>query len=137
MKDFGGTEITVWAISQCPLIYGICLSFIFKSPFAGLVAYNKLSGDILWKTDAIEMKLMPSVCCKNCGRGSYSMVFSATDPVMHKNVVKQKGKVSAKPQTGEILWEYKNWEQYNSDVSGSDVGEGRLIVAGGYDLEWQ
>ncbi|HPF03474.1 MAG TPA: PQQ-binding-like beta-propeller repeat protein, partial [Bacteroidales bacterium] len=54
MKDFGGTKIPVWAISQCPLIYGNLLIVSYsQDPNAGLVAYNKLTGDIIWKTGAI------------------------------------------------------------------------------------
>ena len=137
MKDFGGTGIPVWAISQCPLIYGDLLIVSYsKSPFAGLVAYNKLSGDIVWKTDAIgnETYASPSVA-RIAGEDHIVMVFSATDPVMHKDVVKTKGKViGLKPQTGEILWEYNNWENIIQTSPALDVGEGRLIVAGGYDL---
>ena len=64
MKDFGGTKPPVWAISQCPLVYGDLLIVSYsKDPNSGLVAYNKLTGEIKWKTEAIgnETYASPSV----------------------------------------------------------------------------
>lgn len=47
---FGGTQLPIWAISQCPLIYGNMVIVSSHAPEAGVVAYNKLTGDIVWKT---------------------------------------------------------------------------------------
>jgi len=49
-KDFGGQELPIWAITQCPLIYGDLLLILSQAPEAGVVAYNKLTGDVVWKT---------------------------------------------------------------------------------------
>ncbi len=53
--DFGGTQLPIWAISQCPLIYGNMVIVSSHAHEAGVVAYNKLTGDIpqIW-----AMKLM-------------------------------------------------------------------------------
>ena len=48
--DFGGDELPIWAITQCPLIYGDLLIIASQAPDAGVVAYDKLTGDIVWKT---------------------------------------------------------------------------------------
>jgi outer membrane protein assembly factor BamB len=48
--DFGGKEIPIWAISQCPLVYGDYLIIASQAPEAGVVAYNKITSEIKWKT---------------------------------------------------------------------------------------
>lgn len=136
MKDFGGTQIPVWAITQCPLIYGDLLIVSYsQDPNAGLVAYNKLKGDIVWKTDTIsnETYASPSVA-KIAGEDHIVMAFSSTNTYMHKDVPTSKGKIiGLKPQTGEILWEYNNWQNVIQVAPPLDAAEGRIIVAGGYD----
>jgi outer membrane protein assembly factor BamB len=136
MKDFGGTKIPVWAISQCPLIYGDMLIVSYsKDPKAGLVAYNKLNGNIIWKTEAIgnETYASPSVA-KIGGEDNIVMVFSSTNTYMHKDIEVTSGKIiGIKPKTGEILWEYNNWKNVIQIAPALDAGDGRIIVAGGYD----
>ncbi len=136
MKDFGGTKIPVWAMTQCPLIYGDLLIVSYsKDPDAGLVAFNKLTGNIIWKTDAIgnETYASPSVA-KIGGEDQIVMVFSSTNTYMHKDIKTSPGRIiGLKPQTGEILWEYDKWLNVIQVAPALDAGEGRIIVVGGYD----
>ncbi len=136
MKDFGGTKLPMWAISQCPLIYGDLLIVSYsQDPYAGLVAYNKLTGEIVWKTDAIgnETYASPSTA-KIDGEDHIVMVFSSTNSFTQGNLTKTLGRIiGLKPQTGEILWEYDNWENKIQTSPALDIGDGRIIVVGGYD----
>jgi outer membrane protein assembly factor BamB len=136
MKDFGGTKIPVWAITQCPLIYGDLLIVSYsQDPNAGLVAYNKLTGKIIWKTEAIgnETYASPSVA-KIAGEDQIVMVFSSTNTFMHREVNSTPGRIiGLKPQTGEILWEFNNWQNMIQVAPALDAGEGRIIVVGGYE----
>ncbi len=136
MRDFGGTKIPVWAITQCPLIYGNLLIISYsKDPYAGLVAYNKISGDIVWKTEAIgnETYASPTVA-KIAGEDHIVMVFSSTNTYMHRDINTSPGRIiGLKPQTGKILWEYNNWENAIQVAPALDAGEDRIIVVGGYE----
>lgn len=137
MKDFGGIKIPVWAITQCPLIYDDLLFVSYsQDPNAGLVAFNKLTGKIVWKTEALgnETYASPSLA-KISGEDHIVMVFSSTNTYMHKEAPISKGRVIGfKPQTGEILWEYNTWENMVQVAPAMDAGEGRIIVVGGYEL---
>jgi hypothetical protein len=137
IKDFGGTKIPVWATSQCPLIYGDLLIVSYsKDPKAGLVAYNKLTGEIKWKTDAIrnETYASPSII-KIAGEDHLVMIFSATNSYMHQEAEESTGRIlGLKPQTGKIMWEYNNWQNVIQIAPPLDAGEGRILAAGGYDL---
>ncbi len=136
MTDFGGTKLPVWAITQSPLVYGDLLILAYsKDPYAGLVAYNKRTGNIVWKTDPVynETYSSPTVI-KIAGEDHIVMVFSSTNTFMHRDITATKGKVVGfKPQTGEVLWEYNNWENMIQIAPALDAGDGRIIVVGGYE----
>lgn len=137
VKDFGGSKIPLWAISQCPLIYSdmVIVSY-YKDPYSGLVAYNKMNGNVIWKTDAIdnETYASPSVA-KIAGEDQIVMIFSSTNSYTHGDIAKTTGRIiGLKPQTGKILWEYKNWENVIQIGPAFDAGEGRILAVGGYDL---
>jgi outer membrane protein assembly factor BamB len=137
MKDFGGIKIPVWAITQCPLIYNDLLIVSYsKDPYAGLVAFNKLTGSVTWKTEAFGNETYASpALVKIAGEDHIVMVFSTTNTYMHKEVPISKGRViGVKPQTGKILWEYDKWENMVQVAPALDAGENRIIIVGGYEL---
>lgn len=136
MKDFGGTKLPVWAISQCPLIYNnLVIVSYSKDPKAGLVAFNKMTGEIIWKTEAIgdETYASPAVA-RIGGEDHIVMAFSSTNTYMHKEAGLSKGKIiGLHPHTGKILWEYNKWDNAIQIAPPLDAGQGRIIVAGGYE----
>lgn len=137
MKDFGGTKLPVWAITQCPLIYGDLLFVSYsQDPYAGLVAFNKLTGNIVWKTEAFANETYASpALAKIAGEDHIVMAFSSTNTYMHKGIKQSKGRIIGfNPQSGKILWEYNNWENAIQVAPALDAGEGRIIVVGGYEL---
>jgi outer membrane protein assembly factor BamB len=138
-KDFGGTEFPIWAITQCPLIYGDLLITAYiapKTPEAGVVAYDKLTGDIIWKTPPLgqETYVSPAVV-KIDGEDQIVMITSSTNPIARPDVEKVMGNVvGIAPLTGEILWKYTGWECHISVPSAVDAGDNKILIAGGYEL---
>jgi outer membrane protein assembly factor BamB len=121
---------------QCPLIYGDLLIILSQAPEAGVVAYNKLTGDVVWKTPNLgnETYASPAIV-KIAGEDQIAMVISSTNPIGHRELPQTLGKiVGIRPLTGEILWEYSNWQNHIQVASALDAGEGRVIVVGGYEL---
>jgi len=134
--DFGGKELPIWAISQCPLIYGNMVIVSSHAPEAGVVAYNKLTGDIVWKTPNLgnETYVSPSIA-KISGEDQVVMVTSSTNPFGHPGAEKTLGKIiGIEPLTGKVLWEYKNWECHISVANAVEAGDNKLLVVGGYEL---
>jgi len=163
--DFGGDRLPTWAITQCPLVYGDILIIASQAPEAGVVAYDKLTGDILWKTPPLGPVgyVSPSIV-KISGEDHVIMVTASErgrrggpppqdaqrqgpppqgapgqgappppPPPQEDNTIYGKI-VGIEPLTGEILWEYSNWECHIPVPSALDAGEGRVIVVGGYEL---
>ncbi|TAL60835.1 MAG: hypothetical protein EPN88_15360 [Bacteroidetes bacterium] len=133
--DFGGTKLPIWAITQCPLIYADLLIVSSQAPDAGVVAYNKLTGKIAWKTPNLgnESYASPSVV-KIDGKDHIAMVISSTNPIGHRELPQTPGRiVGLEPLTGKILWEYNQWECHISVPPALDAGDNKVLVVGGYE----
>jgi outer membrane protein assembly factor BamB len=126
----------IWAITQCPLIYGDLLILASQAPEAGVVAYNRLTGDVVWKTPNLgnESYASPSVV-KIDGKAHVVMVISSTNPFGNRGLPQTLGNVvGIEPLTGKILWEYKQWKCHISVPSAVDAGDNKVLVVGGYEL---
>ena len=126
----------IWAITQCPLIYGDLLILASQAPEAGVVAYHKLTGDVVWKTPNLgnESYASPSVV-KIDGKDHVVMVISSTNPIGRRELPQTLGNVvGIEPLTGEILWKYDKWHCHISVPSAVDVGENKVLIVGGYEL---
>jgi outer membrane protein assembly factor BamB len=133
---FGGSDLPVWAISQCPLIYGNMVIVSSHAPEAGVVAYHKLTGDIVWKTPNLgnETYVSPSMV-KISGEDQVVMVTSSTNPFRNQGAEKTMGKIiGIEPLTGKVLWEYNNWDCHISVANAVDAGDNKLLLVGGYEL---
>jgi len=134
-RSRGPGAFPIWAITQCPLAYGDLLIVASQAAEAGVVAYDKLTGDVKWKTPNLgnESYASPSVV-KIDGKDHVVMVISSTNPIGNRGVPQTLGNiVGMDPLTGKILWEYKQWECHISVPSAFDAGDNRVLVVGGYE----
>jgi outer membrane protein assembly factor BamB len=118
------------------LIYGDLLIIASQAPEAGVVAYDKLTGDVKWKTPNLvnESYASPSVV-KIDGKDHVVMVISSTNPIGNRDLPQTLGNVvGIEPLTGKILWEYKQWECHISVPSAVDAGDNKVLIVGGYEL---
>ncbi|MBC8871368.1 MAG: PQQ-binding-like beta-propeller repeat protein [Planctomycetes bacterium] len=135
-RSRGPDSFPIWAITQCPLAYGDLLIIASQAPNAGVVAYDKLTGDVKWKTPNLgnESYASPSVV-KIDGKDHVVMVISSTNPFGNRGLPRTMGRVvGIEPLTGKILWEYKQWECHISVPSAFDAGDNKVLVVGGYEL---
>lgn len=134
--DFGGEKIPFWAISQCPLIYGDLLIIASQTSEAGVVAYNKLTGDVVWKTPPIghEIAYVSPNVLKIHGEDHVIMVSSSTNLFQNRGAeVKMGTAVGLNPRTGEKLWEYSNWDCHISVSAPVLAEDNKLLITGGYE----
>ena len=134
--DFGGDELPIWAITQCPLIYDDLVIVLSQAPEAGAVAYHKLTGEMAWKTPYLgnESYASPSVV-NIAGEDHIVVVISSTNYIGHRELPQTLGKiVGIQPATGKILWDYDKWHCHISVPSAVDAGDNKILVVGGYEL---
>lgn len=129
-KDFGGEQIPMWAIAQCPLIYGDLLIVASQAPQAGVVAYEKLTGNVKWKTPAIgPVGYVSPAIVKVDGEDHVVMITASGRGEGSKGKV-----VGINPLTGNILWEYANWNCRIPVPGAVDAGDNKVLIVGGYEL---
>jgi len=128
-KDFGGEQIPMWAIAQCPLIYGELLILASQAPQAGVVAYDKLTGNVKWKTPSLgEVGYVSPTIVKIDGKDQVVMITASGRGG-------GKGKVvGIDPLSGKILWEYLEWNCHIPVPGAIDAGDNKILVVGGYEL---
>jgi outer membrane protein assembly factor BamB len=130
--DFGGGRIPTWAITQCPLIYGDLLILASQAPQAGVVVYEKLTGDVKWKTPSLGGVGYVSPAIVKIGGQDHVVMITASSPGWGGGTPTE-GKVAGiDPLTGKILWEYTNWQCMIPVPCAVDAGQDRVLVTGGY-----
>jgi len=130
--DFGGSGLPTWAITQNPLIYRNLLIVASQAPQAGVVAYDKLTGELKWKSAALPGGtgyVTPSLV-KVAGEDHLVMITAAKG----RGRTGGGGSVSGlDPLTGKLLWSYGNWQCSIPIPHAVDAGEGRMLITGGYN----
>lgn len=131
-KDFGGgDELPRWAIVQNPLIYGDLLIVAPQTSQAGVAAYDKLTGELKWKSPAlsgIPGYVTPSIV-KIAGEDHLVMVTAA---VGRGRTAKDGSVNGLDPRSGKLLWTYTNWQCIIPVPPVVDAGQSRLLVTGAY-----
>ncbi|MCW0483824.1 PQQ-binding-like beta-propeller repeat protein [Gaoshiqia sediminis] len=125
----------IWAISQNPLIYDDLLVLASQAPDAGVVAYNKNTGNLVWKTPNLgnENYASPTVI-EIHGEDHIVMVISSTNPIGRRDTPKTPGSiVGIDPANGKILWKFEGWECHITVPSAVDVGNNKILATGGYE----
>lgn len=127
-----GGQLPIWGIVQNPLIYRDLLVVASQAPQAGVVAYDKATGDLKWKSDPLPGGAgydSPSVI-KTPSGDQLVMITGAQG--FGRNA--RGGSVNGlDPLTGKILWTYTNWQCIIPVAHAVDAGEGRMLLAGGYN----
>jgi outer membrane protein assembly factor BamB len=129
----GAGGFPMWAITQCPLVYGDLLILASQAPQAGVVAYEKLTGNVKWTTPSLGPVGYVSPAIVKVG-GQDHVVMSTASAGGGFGRSGSGGKVvGIDPLTGKILWEYTNWQCMIPVPSAVDAGEGKVLITGGYN----
>jgi outer membrane protein assembly factor BamB len=131
--DFGGEEIPKWAIAQCPLVYGDLLILASQAPQAGVVAYDKLTGNVKWSTPSLGAVGYVSPGIVKVSGEDHLVMITASAGGGYGRAGSGGKVIGMDPRSGKILWEYSNW-QCRIPVPGAlDAGDGRMLITGGYE----
>jgi len=135
-KDFGGGDQPPnWGIAQNPLIYDDLLILASQTESVGLVAYDKLTGDIKWVSTPFPSQagyVSPKIVTIE-GEDQVAMISSNNNRQGSKKSSTGLGEVvGIDPQTGKILWTYQGWQCVIPIPNVTEIGNGRLFITGGY-----
>jgi len=120
LKTFG-SRLPRWAISQAPALYKNSVIVAPVSKEAGVAAYSREAGALLWKSPPLEGKI------------SYaSPVVATIDDVDQVLIVATDGVTGLDANNGKILWYNGDWKCRIPIASAAPLGEGLVFVSGGY-----
>jgi outer membrane protein assembly factor BamB len=130
-KDFSGDQLPRWAITQNPLIYRNFVIVASQTSQAWVVAYDKLTGELKWKSAALSGGVgyvSPSIV-KVGGEDHLVMIMAGRGSGRNASGGSVNG---IDPLSGKVLWTYSNWQCGIPVPHAVDAGEGRVLITGGY-----
>jgi len=131
-KDFGGAaELPRWGIVQNPLIFGEFLIVAPQTAETGVVAYDKQTGAVRWKSpvlSGIPGYVTPSIL-KVGGEDQLVMIMAAAGRGRNARGASVNG---IDPKSGKLLWTYTDWQCVVPIPQPVDAGDGRLLITGAY-----
>jgi outer membrane protein assembly factor BamB len=129
--DFGGGQLPRWGVTQNPLVYGDLLIVAPQTSQAGVVAYDKMTGELKWTSPAQSGNVgyvSPSIV--KIGGENHLVMITATQG---RGRSASGGTVyGMDPQSGKVLWTYGNWQCGIPVPDAVDAGEDRILITGGY-----
>jgi outer membrane protein assembly factor BamB len=159
-KDSGGQRLPMWGLTQNPLIYGNMLIVAPQAPDATVAAYDKLTGEVKWKSPALPGSAgyaSPSIV--KVGKEDHLVMILAGGGMMGGGGFGGRsgggmmggggfggrsgggagggaasgGATGLDPNSGKVLWTYTGWQCSIPAPHAVDAGEGRVLLTGGYN----
>jgi outer membrane protein assembly factor BamB len=132
-SGFGKPEnFPMWAIAQCPIIYKDLLIVAPQAPNAGVVAYNKLSGKVVWKTSSLGILGYVSPSIAKISGNDQIIMITASKGGFGGETAEPSNVVGIDPRNGDVLWKYSNWSCWIPASTAYDAGQNKLLIVGGY-----
>jgi outer membrane protein assembly factor BamB len=126
-KDFGGQMMSMWKFSESPLVDGDRLICTPGGKDAALVALNKETGEVIWKS------WLPELGGKGKdGAGYCSAVVAEFDGVRQYVQIVGRGAVGVAADTGKFLWGYNRIANEVANIPTPIVRGNYVFVTTGY-----
>lgn len=120
--DYSNARLPQWGIAQNPLIFGDYVIVASQTRKAGVVAYDKRTGEEKWTSPALP---------GDAGYVSPKIVSLADED--HVVMISANGAVvGLNPLTGIQLWSYSGWQCKIPVPNVTEIGDGRIFITGGY-----
>lgn len=130
-KDFGGEDYPTWGIAQSPIIYNDLLLIASQTSQAGVVAYNKQTGDVVWKTPSLGLVGYSNPKVVKISGKDQIVYITSSRPARGNNPTTVMGNVvGIDPHTGKTLWQYSDWDCGGQVPCAVDAGDNHLLITG-------
>lgn len=134
LQDFN-RELTTWGVSQSPLVYNDLIIAAPQGEMAGVVAYQKTSGELVWKSRPLTghpFHVSPSLA--RFGGVDQVIMISPNDI---RDSTKTHEVVSFDAASGEELWKYTGLKSFATITPAVVIDDERLFLTdcsynGGY-----
>jgi outer membrane protein assembly factor BamB len=119
-KEFGA-EAGRWGFGQSPLVVGELVIASIQSGKYGLIAFDKLTGTVAWKSQPIG------------GSECYTSPMLATIGGVKQIVMFQRGVIAGvAPADGKLLWQYAGYDGKRPIPNPVIMSDGKIFLTSGY-----
>lgn len=126
-QDFGGRMMSGWKWSESPLVDGDRLICTPGATDAVLVALDKHTGDLIWKS------ALPDIGSRGKDGAGYSSVVVATiDGVRQYLTIVGRGAIGVAAETGDFLWGYNRIANNVANIPSPVVRGNHVFVTTSY-----
>lgn len=133
-----------FGVAQSPFIHGNLVLVSPHAEAAGVVAFDKVTGETVWTSPRIGAHAYVSPLVTTlCGREMVIASGSKEKPERGRNRGKDQEKPAAEArlgrlvglslEDGSILWEYSGWQCDGAIPAPTPIAGDRLFITGGYD----
>lgn len=131
-------QVPMWGMTQVPVLYKDTVVVAPQTQKTGLVAYEKATGNIRWRSDYIGRNWYSHVspCLATlCGVDQIIMLAQPSDPEKAPDDAPPAIISGIDAATGRILWTTKTPRPHKIPVPQPlPIGNDRLFITGGYNL---
>ena len=127
--DFGATDFPKWAIAQNPLVYKNMVIVASQTETTGIVAYDKVNGNVIWKTPKLPGNVgyvSPAIVDIN-GEDHLTMITASSRDGSVKGAV-----LGYNPENGNLLWTYEGWQCSIPIPNVTRINASQVFITGGY-----
>lgn len=132
------TQVPMWGITQAPLLYRDLVIVAPQTQKVGLVAYEKATGKVRWRSEYIGRNWYSHVSpylAKFDGVDQVIMLAQPSDPEKSPDDAPPSNISSIDPKTGVILWKTQSPKPHKIPIPQPvQIGEDRLFITGGYNM---
>jgi outer membrane protein assembly factor BamB len=125
-QDFGGKMMSGWGHSESPLLDGDKLICAPGAPTAALVALNKSTGEVIWRTPL-----------ENCSGAGYSSIVVTDAGGIRQYVTllgAKEGMVGVEARSGKLLWSYQRIANATANMVTPIVRDDLVFASSGYNV---
>jgi len=127
-KNFGGQMMSMWKFSESPLVDGDRLICTPGATDATMVAWNKKTGEVIWKARLPELGIKGKD-----GAGYSSAVVAEIDGVRQYVQIVGRGAVGVAADTGKFLWGYNRIANETANIPTPIVRGNYVFVTTAYN----
>lgn len=131
-------QLPRWGLTQAPLLYGDTIIVAPQTRKVGLVAYDKATGKIRWRSGYVGRNWYSHISPQLCKLGGVDQVILLAQPSDPEKAPAQAPPAiisATDPITGKILWTTKTPGPHKIPIAQPlQVGDDRLFISGGYGL---
>jgi outer membrane protein assembly factor BamB len=127
IKDFNASSPN-WGVGQSPLLYKKLVIVNAQGPETGVVAYDRVTGELVWKSPALGLPGYASPSVFTLGGVEQLVAMGASN----RDKTELGSTVGISLEDGSVLWKYEGWQCWIPIPNPTLLPDDKLFITGGY-----